>query len=318
MCIAEGVVVLLGNGDLTFQSTVAYTGNGFFVSLADMNGDGKLDIVLAGSLQIRFLLGNGDGTFHLSPIHLDVFDPLTQVSVGDVNEDGVTDIVTESDNGLLNGMVHVFLGNGDLTFQPETRFHSGGAFLATSLTVADVNADGKPDIVVSSCAAKRVFCGPSEGGVVSILAGRGTGEFKQAVTYPSGGAFADFATVADVNGDSRPDLVVTDFFTNDVGVLLNTGLYPTSTSLNSSMNPSRQGQAVTFTATVTWVGPTPTGNVTFKSDGAWLGSAMLSGGVATVTKHLTVGTHSIVARYHGDGVAAGQSTSPVLIQVVNP
>jgi hypothetical protein len=90
----------------------------------------------------------------------------------------------------------------------------------------------------------------------------------------------------------------------------------TTTTLSSSMNPSRFEQAVTFTAQVTSSGPPPTGKVTFKDGTRTLGSAKLSGGVATLTtSKLAVGTHPIAAEYLGDADNA-TSTSPVLDQVV--
>lgn len=93
--------------------------------------------------------------------------------------------------------------------------------------------------------------------------------------------------------------------------------YTTSTALASSLNPSTHGQAVTFTATVSSAGPTPTGFVTFKNGSTNLGKAPLSGNVATITTStLPVGTLPITARYDGDAAHAS-STSPVLQQVVN-
>jgi len=92
--------------------------------------------------------------------------------------------------------------------------------------------------------------------------------------------------------------------------------YPTTTTLTSSPNPSQFGQAVTFTAHVTSTGPAPTGKVWFLDGTTGIGSAILSGGVAKLTKsNLTVGTHPITAQYLGDAVSA-KSTSAVLNQVV--
>ena len=91
---------------------------------------------------------------------------------------------------------------------------------------------------------------------------------------------------------------------------------PTTTALSSSPNPSQSGQAVTFTATVTSAGPTPTGKVKFMDGAKALGSRTMSGGGATLTtSRLAVGTHSITAEYLGDADNA-TSTSPVLNQVV--
>jgi hypothetical protein len=91
--------------------------------------------------------------------------------------------------------------------------------------------------------------------------------------------------------------------------------YSTSTTLTSSLNPSTYGQSVTWTATVTSTGPyVPTGKVKF----AGLGTATLSGGVATLTKiWLNTGTYAIAAEYEGDDASA-PSTSSTLNQVVNP
>jgi hypothetical protein len=93
--------------------------------------------------------------------------------------------------------------------------------------------------------------------------------------------------------------------------------YSTTTALSSSLNPSGYKQAVTFTATVTSGGPEPpTGKVAFKDGTTGLGTATLSGGVATLTKsNLAVGTHPITAYYLGDG-AYNKSTSSGLDQVV--
>jgi hypothetical protein len=95
-------------------------------------------------------------------------------------------------------------------------------------------------------------------------------------------------------------------------------LTPTTTTLGSSANPSVFGQPVTFTATVTGAGGTPTGNVTLKDGSTTLGSAVLnSSGVATyTTSSLTDPPHSITAVYGGDTTFAG-STSSVLSQTVN-
>ena len=91
----------------------------------------------------------------------------------------------------------------------------------------------------------------------------------------------------------------------------------TATTLTSSLNPSTFGQAVTFKAAVAGsFGPTPTGTVTFKNGAAVLGTAALSGGVATFTINtLNVGVHNITAAYAG---SAGNfaSTSAILKQTV--
>jgi len=94
----------------------------------------------------------------------------------------------------------------------------------------------------------------------------------------------------------------------------------TTTVLGSSLNPSTFGALVTFTATVTGPGGTPTGTVQFKDGAADLGApAALNGsGVATfATSALSVASHSVTAVYSGDATYA-TSTSAVVDQVVDP
>ncbi|WP_246801360.1 IPT/TIG domain-containing protein [Bradyrhizobium genosp. L] len=91
----------------------------------------------------------------------------------------------------------------------------------------------------------------------------------------------------------------------------------TQTTLASSQNPSSSGQSVTFTATVTSAGGTPTGTVTFSDNGTPIGSATLAAGTASfATSSLAVGSHPITASYSGNG-AFGASTSPALPQSVS-
>jgi hypothetical protein len=91
---------------------------------------------------------------------------------------------------------------------------------------------------------------------------------------------------------------------------------PSSTTVASSLNPSRFEQVVTFTATVT-TGGSPTGTVTFKSGTATLGTVALTGNTASLsTSALTAGSHLITATYNGDATFKA-STSPGLKQVVS-
>ncbi|MDQ3980338.1 MAG: Ig-like domain repeat protein [Actinomycetota bacterium] len=93
-------------------------------------------------------------------------------------------------------------------------------------------------------------------------------------------------------------------------------LDPTTTSLTSAPNPSGPGQPVTFTATVTSPGGTPTGTVAFRTGETTLGTANLNGGVATfTTSSLAVGSHSITAAYGGQGTFLS-SRSAALTQTV--
>jgi hypothetical protein len=97
-------------------------------------------------------------------------------------------------------------------------------------------------------------------------------------------------------------------------------LYPTTTALSSSTNPSNYGQSVTLTASVTPAisgGTSPTGNVTFYNGTTRLGTATLSGGDAALgIEDIPVGSNSLTADYTGDS-ENGKSISPAITQTVN-
>ncbi|MGC9989947.1 MAG: FG-GAP-like repeat-containing protein, partial [Terriglobales bacterium] len=206
-----------------------------------VNGDGKLDLVVANECTndnepvpncnsvVGVLLGNGDGTFQPAASYGTGGYYADSVAVEDVNGDGKLDIVVANqcaDSSCTNANVGVLLGNGDGTFQTAVTYGSGG-YYATSLAVADVNGDGKPDLLVANECAIGSNCGSS--GKVGVLLGNGDGTFQAPVTYSSGGQFPYSLAVGDVNGDGKPDLVVTNLYENSgstngsLGVLLGNG-----------------------------------------------------------------------------------------------
>jgi hypothetical protein len=231
------VAVLLGNGDGTFQPAVTYRSGGSFSSslaVADVNGDGKPDLVVVNECPslsscaegvLGVLLGNGDGTFQPAMTYGSGGDEPLSVAVADVNGDHKLDLVVANQCTSLGcspdprGLVGILLGNGDGTFQPAVIYASGGDG-AASIAVTDVNGDGKPDLLVANTC---VDCQNDSTGVVGVLLGNGNGTFQQAVTYTSGGGFGQSLAVADVNSDGKPDLAVGNFYSNTVGVLLGNG-----------------------------------------------------------------------------------------------
>src|SRR5947208_3379711 len=116
-------------------------------------------------------------------------------------------------------------------------------------------------------------------------------------------------------GGPGVNVVETNLFTNVIGKLY---VRPaTSTTLNSTPNPSVFGQAVTLTALAPAVG-LPTGTVTFRDGATVLGTVTLVNGSASlVTSTLAVGSHPLSATYSGSATFAA-STSPTVTQIVNP
>jgi len=158
--IKGGVVgVMLNKGDGTFPRLVTYVSGGelpISVMAVDMNGDGKLDLVVAnlGTGSVGVLPGNGNGTFGAVVVYPAGPDP-NSLAIADFNGDGSPDVVVASGGGAgvygsgVFGKVSVLLNNGDGTLRaPVTEYSTGGTD-AYSVAVAKLNPDSDPDLVVA-------------------------------------------------------------------------------------------------------------------------------------------------------------------------
>jgi hypothetical protein len=216
------VSILINNGDGTFKSPTDYSipGNVQALAVADLNGDGKLDLVVPSggtSATISVLLGNGDGTFG-SPIEytsnlLSIY--LTSMAVADFNGDGKLDIALTDTEGSVND-VAIVLGNGDGTFQNPPKLYSAG-LLPAGVVSLDVNGDGKPDLVVAGGYGVLSYFS------LTTLINRGDGTFPNPGNFPVL-QFPYSAVVGDFNGDGNADIATTSFTqTGGVSVLLGKG-----------------------------------------------------------------------------------------------
>jgi len=314
-CNGNGAVsVLLGNGDGTFQPAVTYdlgVPGADSVAIADLRGDGILDLVVADSRQgqddgaVAVMLGKGDGTFEPAVNYSSGGVSSNSVAVGDLRGNGVQDLVVAS--GYGDNVVGVLLGNGDGTFQAPVTYVLDG-ILYDAVAVADLNGDGIPDLaVVAGCEKlRRLACvGDTK---ASVMLGNGDGTFRTPIAYGSGGSGGAAIAIGDVNGDGRRDLIVVNSWQSPgneegtVGVLLNETYYASKTALTSSPNPSQVNQSVTFTATITTTPPVPNGEVvTFYNGKASLGTGNTTDGVAALTTSFSAAkTSTIKASYPGD------------------
>jgi hypothetical protein len=126
------------------------------------------------------------------------------VALGDLNGDGALDLAVANYPDNATG---ILLGNGDGTFGPTVLYDSGSR-LAWNNTIADVNGDARPDVLVANFA-----------GVVGVLLGNGDGTLQLPQTYAITGD-AVSVVAADLNRDGRPDLAV-PVGNNLIAILLN-------------------------------------------------------------------------------------------------
>jgi hypothetical protein len=316
-CVTSGgtVSVLLGNGDGTFQTPLTYNSGGIdAVSLAvsDVNGDGHPDLIVTNSgctngdcgwpSVVSVLLGNGDGTFKPAVNYATGGQVPVAVVVGDINGDGIPDLVVGNsacNPACGNANVAVLFGNGDGTFQTPLTTSVPG-LSGGSLVLADFDGDGKLDVAAASEQNYGDF----------ILFGNGDGTFQPSVpvasTWPG-------VVAADLTGQGKTSLV----FGGTLSVLLNNRPPSTTTTLISSASPSYLNQTVTFTATVSGQGTTPTGTVTFHISLNHPVTVPLVNGQATYSWTFgKTGPRTVTARYSGDANHA-PSSSNVLSQLVN-
>ncbi len=193
-------VLFLGKGNDTFQTPVTLNDSGWGATVAavDLNGDKKPDLVIGGDV----LMNKGDGTF-LPPVVIlaaslttandgSVFSPALLSQVADVNGDGKPDIIAAYQGGAF---VATALGNGDGTFGPTrtTALPNTDPYGVDDfgLQTADINGDGKADLILSG----------SVGTTIGIGDGQGNFAYGPTLAYPVGAP-----VVFDANGDGLPDL----------------------------------------------------------------------------------------------------------------
>ena len=127
------------------------------------------------------------------------------VAVGDFNSDNKPDLAVVN---ISPGLVSVFLGNGDGTFQAAANYEDGGVN-SDFVAVGDFNLDGKPDLAIAN----------DSYGSASVLLGNGDGTFLAVGPFPAGQNPFSLAA-GDFDSDGKPDLAVANYTDNNVSVLV--------------------------------------------------------------------------------------------------
>jgi uncharacterized repeat protein (TIGR01451 family) len=336
------ILVLIGNGDGTFQSasqgavvqSTLLSGSNFkYFTVADFNSDGKPDLSVQVAGGVRVLLNRGDGTFQAGPIATvaDGFlvDYVDQAE--DVNGDGRMDLVARtmsfSHSPSTEGWsrradtVSVFVGNGDGTLQPEkvaaaSAWNKSNVFAPAlgdsidSPALGNYNGDGKLDLALW----RTTLAGPAHTSrSLEIHLGRKDGTFSAArltLSYPN---TVHTGTTDDLNGDHLDDLILTDLANNAVLVALNTSAASGADLgiIGASASPDHigVGMSLTYTANLLNEGPNDSTGVTFTDT--------LPNGVSFVSVTTTAGSctqsHGVVTCNIGSLASAFDATVTIVV-----
>jgi hypothetical protein len=308
----NSVLVLLGNGNGTFQKPLAFkfsTPVGFAVPLVgDFFGDGKLSIVIAtGVGDLTVLRGNGDGTFQAPVTYLVDFNGSqpSGVVAADFNGDGKFDLAVTN---FLAGDASVLLN----TTQPVT----GAPVATTTALSADLNPAvfGQPVTLTATVTAAR----GAPAGTITFF--DGSMPLGEVALDPNGRARllvqlapgvhslrASFAGLAPFTASASATLSET----------VNKAL--TTNNLTAAVNPFGYTDAVVLTATIAPMAPgagSPTGTVTFFEGSKVLGTAQVSGGQAGLfLQGFPRGKHTVTAVYSGDPDFEGSTSKAVTFTI---
>jgi hypothetical protein len=262
------------------------------LAVGDLNGDSIPDVVIGPSVYA----GNGDGTFHSSPVYtatLPSYTKLTLATIADSNADGNPDILLQYQPTDLAGNTYP----GGNTFLAVFLGDSKGNFTADSNSYYAGNSNnilpglpGFPPVASMAVLARLNNQAPQLSKDIAL----------DYLTWTNDGATALLNQTNPVPGAAQP--------------------VPSRTQLAVSATSVVVNQDLTLTVTVT--GIAPTGNVTFRSPGgegvaALVFEVPITNGIASITTGRPAGTYSFTASYSGD-TNNNASTSNTVTVTVTP
>jgi len=217
--------VVVGNSDAGFDvflqnltggldSAITYTGiNSSKIKIADLNHDGLLDVVGVGwgTDTASVWLQNAAGTLNAPLTYGVTHDGYDDLEVGDVNNDGLQDVIVMSGQGLVNNL-GILLQRSDGTFGLPVYYDIGGNILTHGVAVGDINGDNRNDVVVS-------YGGNKPDSNIGAFLQNASAALDPAKSYSSYDC-PEPIEIADVNNDGRNDVIVAHGGWDALGVYL--------------------------------------------------------------------------------------------------